>query len=382
MIESLKKISEIGSYLASKFEDLEFVAAYTCGKSLTVFENRIQDQLNLKTLNFFCIHSIGEEASDYGDNEEILIDYGVHGFFVFHQLGRGDWLILSATKRSFPLINLEIKKIQREHVEFDLKNDPGDSFETVSEEIEIKKVEEGIDDRFIAAQRLQQSILPDLSVLEKHFTKFFSYYSPEDILSGDFYWIKETPDSIFVVVADCTGHSIEGALATMTCSAILNQKVVNDPKTSLINIYEDLVRTDSAKSEGYSIGVELAICRFDKKSMDVEIATSGVPVLYLDKDKNHKLLKIRGTQDPYSSKIKMDALKTKMNKGDQLILYSDGLSDQFDREDKKKLGNKRIMKMFLEMNGSFSKEQFENHLNKWRGTTRQLDDITVIAIQV
>ena len=379
----MNTISQIGNHLKDKFKELDFVSAYAWNKLITVYENKIEDELNLNAFKIYCINSLGKSSEDYKDNEEIIVDYGSHGMLAFYQFELGEWLIVSASKKLFPLVNLEVKGLDRKGVKFDLEDITKEVIPKVEEEIIVDEVkEEKVDEKLFAAKRLQQSILPDLSVLGKYFSKHFSYYSPEDVLSGDFYWLKDTEDSLYIVVADCTGHSIEGALATMTVNAILNQKVVKDPEISLKLIYEDLIKTGDSKLEGYSIGVEMAICRYDKKTGDIHIATSGVPVLYIENEDTYNLLKIKGTQNPNTTEIKTESIRLNANKGDKIIMYSDGLSDQFDKNDKKKLGNAGIRKMFINMNGSFSGQKFETDFADWRGKTKQLDDITVLALQV
>lgn len=373
------KISQISEQLTKLFEEIDFVAAYARDKAITIYENKIEEEINTNALQFYCINSLGDESTD---KDEIIVDYGESGFLSFYQLNPGSWLIVATNKRQFPLVNLEVKKIKRGVIIFDLENSDEQALPQIEETIIVEKSVEQVDQKLQAAKRLQQRILPDLSVLGTYFNKHFSYYSPEDVLSGDFYWLKETEDSLYIVVADCTGHSIEGALAAMTVNAVLNQNIVDNPVDSLKSVYADLRKSDNSNSEGYAIGVELAICKYDKKSGSVDVATSGVPVLYIEGEENYNLLKIKGTQDPNASEPKIESIKLYTNKGDKLILYSDGLADQFDKDDKKKLGNAGVRKMFMSMNGSFSGPLFEKNFSAWKGSTRQLDDITVLALEI
>jgi len=381
MIESLQSIPQVGNYLKEKFKKIDFISSYTPDMGISIFENKIEAQINFHAFKFYCLHSLG--ASGISDNDEIILDYGIDGVLAFYQLMPGTWLIIAASRKLFPLVNLEIKKIDRKKIKFNLNEDIVSELPPIEEENIIQKKEsESVKEKYLAAQRLQQSILPDLSILGKYFNNHFSYYSPEDILSGDFYWLKDTEDSIYIVIADCTGHSIEGALATMTVNTILNQRVEKDPENSLRLVYEDLKKFKSSKQDEYSIGVEMAICRYDKKSGDIHIATSGVLVLFIENEDTYSLLKIKGNQNPNAEDIKIESIRLNANKGDKIILYSDGLPDQFDKNDKKKLGNTGIRKMFVGMNGSFSAQQFEFDFDKWKGKTKQLDDITVLALEV
>ncbi|SMD38882.1 Serine phosphatase RsbU, regulator of sigma subunit [Reichenbachiella faecimaris] len=378
MIESLVKISQIGPYLASSFERIGFVSAYSSGKRVAVYENKINEELNLKAFEIYCINSLGEESIE---KEDIIVDYGSKGFLSFHQISPENWLIIVADKQLFPTVKSVVKKINKEKILFDLE----DAEIQTPPETKVERIvesKEGIEEKLMSTQRLQQSILPDLSVLGVYFNKYFSYYSPEDVLSGDIYWLKETEESIFVVVADCKGNSMEGALATMTVHLILDQITVADPVSSLRSIYEDLAKSNSLNDASYSVSVEMAMCKFDKKTGRIEIATSGVPVLYIEGDDNSNLLKIKGAQNTDASNAKLESIKLYANKGDKLILYTDGLTNQSDKEGKSKLGNTGIRKMFMSMNGSFSGTLFENKFSEWKGNTKQRGDITVLALEI
>ena len=54
----------------------------------------------------------------------------------------------------------------------------------------------------------------------------FVYFKPKDILSGDFYWIEQKDDLIFIAVADCTGHGVPGALISIVNYNLLNKAVL------------------------------------------------------------------------------------------------------------------------------------------------------------
>ncbi len=58
------------------------------------------------------------------------------------------------------------------------------------------------------AERIQKAILPTESDLQALFEKFFIWYQPKDIVSGDFYWCHSEDRRKWVAVADCTGHGV------------------------------------------------------------------------------------------------------------------------------------------------------------------------------
>ncbi len=383
------KISYICRELKAKHPGIKLTMAYEWNKHIEIYHNEIEEDINFNALRMFCVKNIGPNSESSMDEESIQVDYDEFGTLVFFRFEQKRWLIIATDKASFPVINLAIKDLDKSAVEFDLKEIEAkeiEELETTHNFVTTDEEEEVLleDPKLMAARRLQLSILPDVKLLDNYFQKHFLYFQPEDVLSGDFYWIKDFEKSLYLVVADCTGHSMEGALSTMTVSTILNQRIAagKKPQEIIEDIYEDIKKSSTLQDEGYSIGVELAICRFEKESHQVDIVTSGVPVLYIEGEKHHHLLRIKGTQDPSYKDLKLDHINLYAEQGHKLVLFTDGLSDQFDSNDKKKLGNAGVKKMFMSMNGNFSFSRFIQDLDDWRGATKPMDDITVMAIEM
>ncbi len=132
-------------------------------------------------------------------------------------------------------------------------------------EIRNKAMEDSID----YAQKIQYSILPDLNEIKKSFPNSFLYYKPKDIIGGDFYWFYTDKDYSYIATIDCTGHSIPGALLSMTVHSLLNEIVilnqVSNPGKILSSLHKKLYETlQQEKGDGYSQdGCDLSFCRFD-----------------------------------------------------------------------------------------------------------------------
>lgn len=377
-------ISKVCDDLFKKWGGIDLIAAYEWNKHIKVYVNQITEEINLDSLRLFCLKNIGPATEDDPRfNESIVVDYGEHGFLLFSQFSKGSWMIVCCSKRLYPLVNLELRKIDKPSVVFDLEEIKAEEIVEVTSAVdESAHLElENVDPRLLAAKRLQLSILPNLNTIKNYFNTFFSFYSPEDILSGDFYWTREVGDELYLIVADCTGHSVEGALATMTINSLFNHKFDNDLDKFIRTVYAELVKSEDSEVLGYSVGVEFAVMKLNKASHQLEIASSGLPALYLS-DQETTIIKPRGIRDPYSPDVTIEIKKMKAKKGDRVVLYSDGLADQFDKENKKKLGNSGVKKLFASMNGSFSEKEFKNKFLEWKGSTAQLDDVTVMALEI
>ena len=74
-----------------------------------------------------------------------------------------------------------------------------------------------------------------------------------------------------------------------------------------------------------------------------------------------------------------------MQKNDFIVLYTDGIIDQFGGEKGKKLKSKMFKQYILEL-VTYPVEEYESRLevfmNDWKGNLSQTDDICVIGIKV
>ncbi len=94
------------------------------------------------------------------------------------------------------------------------------------QKLELEIRDKNLTDSLIYAQRIQEALLPSEEFFRRHFSDSFIFFRPKDIVSGDFYWIDEKGDKIFVVAADCTGHGVPGALMSMMGLEIIEKAIM------------------------------------------------------------------------------------------------------------------------------------------------------------
>lgn len=119
------------------------------------------------------------------------------------------------------------------------------------------------------ASRIQQALLTDVDQAKALLPDFGLLFKPRDIVSGDFYWISEVEDKIFVLGMDCTGHGVPGAFLTLLAFQEVRQIVferrLQAPGEVLFALHQQfLVHMKASKSE-QSDGAEVALCVLDKK---------------------------------------------------------------------------------------------------------------------
>ncbi|HEY4798277.1 MAG TPA: tetratricopeptide repeat protein, partial [Bacteroidia bacterium] len=150
--------------------------------------------------------------------------------------------------------------------------------ETQKKEVESQKhlVEEKqkeIIDSITYAKRLQQAILPPMHFVKKHLPYSFILYKPKDIVAGDFYWMEEKDNIVFIAAADCTGHGVPGAMVSVVCCNALNRTVkefgLRDTGKILDKVTELVLETFEKSGEDVKDGMDISLLSFNLMTKEI-----------------------------------------------------------------------------------------------------------------
>ncbi len=256
-------------------------------------------------------------------------------------------------------------------------------------EMEVR--EKDIKDSLIYAQRIQEALLPSEAYFRNHFKESFIFFKPKAIVSGDFFWIGEKRNKIFVVAADCTGHGVPGALMSMIGMNIIdkaiNEENIEAPSGILALLDRGLEKTFSREKNIGTIirdGMDIGLCVIDKQKRKIEYAGAFFP-LYIIRE--NSLLEVKGDKiiigmNPTAEKYvdhEIDIME-----GDICYLFSDGYVDQFGGLEKKKFMYRRFRYLLLTIHNfpvNDQKSILEENLRTWMGISDQIDDIMVIGFK-
>jgi serine phosphatase RsbU (regulator of sigma subunit) len=260
-----------------------------------------------------------------------------------------------------------------------------------SQRAELEHKNKSITDSLNYAQRIQEALLPSEAYLKKYFKESFIFYKPKDIVSGDFYWVGEKGDKIFVVAADCTGHGVPGALMSMIGHDLLDKMInienIDRPGKILDRMSKSLEETfRSEKNIGTIIrdGMDIGICMITRKTKKIIYAGAFFP-LYIVRD--NRLIEIKG--DKYILGMTPDGAHYSDNElelleNDILYLFSDGYIDQFGGEDNKKFMYRRFRYLLMTIHRFPVADQraiIEENMKTWMNLSPQVDDILVIGFK-
>lgn len=258
-------------------------------------------------------------------------------------------------------------------------------------QVQNKKIQDSIN----YAERIQSSILPEIGRIRKAFPKSFVYYKPRDIISGDFPWLFETPDSWYIAAVDCTGHGVPGALLSMVGLFLMNNITGLKQGISAGDLCEELhqevrrtLKQDRDKPETRD-GMDIALCRFIKKQRKMEYAGAHRPLLILSEGEitmyKGDRKSIGGIRHPRKPEQAFTTTEISFNPGDKFFFFTDGLTDQMGGPEGLKYGSPRVRQGLLE-NAGYTMHQYNDYFRtdfiRWMGNERQLDDLLLIGIEV
>lgn len=260
----------------------------------------------------------------------------------------------------------------------------------------IEKANKSITDSINYALHIQKSILPNFEIYsgnENQPSGAFCFYQPCHIVSGDFYWAAKRGRNTLFACCDCTGHGVPGGFMSMLGTSVLGE-VARMPGTEdlaefLEQAHEQLIKTLEQSGDKDSIdGMDMAIIEFNPDESTISIASaSRTSMLYINSEWiQHKGVK-RGigerSFDRNSLPFTSDTYK--VSKSDRVFLFSDGYPDQFGGPRGKKLGNKGVVEILKEtekLQYDGLKSYISDKYWEWRGDCEQLDDISMLVVEV
>ncbi len=240
------------------------------------------------------------------------------------------------------------------------------------------------------AQRIQRVMLPSKEDFKKHFEEFFIFYSPKDIISGDFYWIKSFGDKVMLIGADATGHGVPGGFISILGISFLHEITRKDEVLLPSEILEKmrfyiksaLHQNDSDFVKNYD-GIDMAVLLFDKENNEMIFAGADFPLFMVN---NGMIYTYKPVLCPLGFHIvekKFHDQTLTLHKGDMIYLMSDGFKDQLNDKNEK-MTVTRVKKFLLSIHKEpveVQKAKIREFFENWKGSKSQTDDVMIIGIR-
>lgn len=257
----------------------------------------------------------------------------------------------------------------------------------------LKDKNKKITDSINYASRIQESILPSDSEIKKQLPDSFVFFKPRDIVSGDFYWLSSIMDKTIIACVDCTGHGVPGAFMSLIGNTLLNEivneKEIVDPSLILKRLHFEVVKalhqnTDRIHNRD---GMEMSLVVIDKENQTIQYSGAMNP-LYLINGNDVSVIKPDmksiGGENIGNKEIEFTNHTIQIQKNMSVYLFTDGYMDQFGGPENKKFNIPNFKNMLIEIQSLDMNKQkvvVEETIQKWKGNSRQIDDMLVIGIR-
>ena len=275
-----------------------------------------------------------------------------------------------------------------------LKNAANILISVQKEEIEeqhdaLEEQHREITDSINYAKRIQDAILPPLSLVHQHIPDSFILYQPKDIVAGDFYWMEKVDDNIIFAAADCTGHGVPGAMVSVVCHNAMNRSVrefkLIEPSKILDKTRDIVVETFEKGHEDVRDGMDIALCTINKKTKKLFFSGANNGLYFI---RNGELTQYKPDKQPigkYDDAKPFTQHEIDLEKGDVIYTFSDGYPDQFGGEKGKKYMYKKFRDLLLSIHHKPMEEQHQllvDSFENWRGNLEQVDDVCIIGVKI
>jgi len=259
------------------------------------------------------------------------------------------------------------------------------------EELVMKN--KNITDSILYAKRIQIALLPSSDSFRAILPDSFVLFKPKDIVSGDFYWINQHGNKIYVAAVDCTGHGVPGAFVSIIGFELFRKitasKQGSNPAMILDTLNENFSEIFSDGEQVYlNDGMDLSLCILDMKEKSLDYSGAFNP-LYLVR--NETVIEVKadrfsvGADVHFSNERKLfKSHKIYLQKNDVIYIFSDGYADQFGGPDGKKFKYRRFRHLLLTIHKLPMEKQrsiLDASIEEWKGSMDQVDDILIIGIK-
>ena len=199
---------------------------------------------------------------------------------------------------------------------------------------QLKEKNDFINQQIALASKVQKAFLPSRNLKDKNFSISYRYHAAV-YLSGDFFGFKKSHGYIYFYIGDISGKGLSSSLIMSAVSTLMHQAItISAPRPDEI-IYD--LNSTLEKILPDEKFITLQVFRYSTESGIVEYSNAGHPPPF-------KILSKKGILVPMPEipSAPIGFFKVwqknfdyfKLDSGDKLLLYTDGLTELRDRNGK------------------------------------------------
>lgn len=237
------------------------------------------------------------------------------------------------------------------------------------------------------AAKIQNLLLPDHDFFSSHFNDYYWHVNQRDRIGGDFIFYQESGNTVYFGLFDCTGHGVPGSLLAIMGYRLLEEAFfnLNQPTTKDIidaanDGFQQFFKTNATDIQD---GMEGVLCSLNKQTNELRVTSAGRPVV-LKRDNKWKLIKRNPKSIGGRVTGSFQEEVYRVEKNDEIFLYSDGLVDQFGGDQDKKFLTKRVMAGLKNRKHETLSDRLANletHHKMWMSGWDQTDDVSFLGVE-
>ncbi|MBN2892882.1 MAG: SpoIIE family protein phosphatase [Bacteroidales bacterium] len=365
-------VDEVGNYIRKSEKKLKFIYVFLSGFLIIMSFS----------IGLIFIRYLTRPISNLSKNIKLFVGSDFKRFENFGYRTRISELVIlienyfSMKKEISTLLNDFQRKVEERTEEIQAQK------ETIEKQkLKVEKINKDMVSSIKYAKKIQEAILHNETILNNNFGEYFVIYKPRDIVGGDFLWFRNIKNEHFnirlLVVADCTGHGVPGALMSMLSIAYLNEIVLRKEIIHANEVLETLRHNIINSFQHDGLDLAFIIIHDDKKIIEFAGANRS---LYIKR--NDVIIRVKGNKMPIGKYPTNDLFENNFfnfESGDFLFSFTDGIIDQLNEEGHK-YGTKNFISFvskiidFKDAKASI----LENYYN-WKKSAEQTDDILVFG---
>lgn len=266
--------------------------------------------------------------------------------------------------------------------------------------IKIERFNKDLTDSIQYAKRIQNALLPEKDKLRNFFADSFVFYKPRNIVSGDFYFLKETKinneSCVIVAAADCTGHGVPGGFMSVLSMSLLNDIIVSNSFNNAGDILNQLRNKikSSLNQTGKPLeqrdGLEMSLIIYQPNNKTISFSGAKNPLFIINQ--TGELTIHKGDRMPIGYHHIEKPFSTKeiiLNGNEMCYLFTDGMIDQMNKK-----GNRLMtknLKKWLNYSHNYSclnqHKEIIHNMYKWMlkdnyELTEQVDDMLLLGLKI
>ncbi|MCB2100845.1 MAG: SpoIIE family protein phosphatase [Rhodobacterales bacterium] len=243
------------------------------------------------------------------------------------------------------------------------------------------------------ASRIQRSFLPTPAEMRQAVSQFMVLWEPRDVVGGDLYWCRRWRDGHLLMLGDCTGHGVPGALMTLVCSSILDRAeddAQNGGLADLTQRIHHLMRAALGQDSGAAEtddGMELGLCHVRDGGATVDFVGARMDLYVAE---GGEVTRVRGTrtgiaypevpedQEYTCHQLAADPART-------YYMVTDGILDQVGGPDHMMFGRRRFTDLLARVSTLPLGEQaaeVRRAFVAYQGPDPRRDDISLLGFRL